>query len=122
MVVVLNLGTFGDGEAEVRENLVDVATHDGQRVTRTFHVGGGHTHVEASVVAVLALKLLQLLLHLVLYGVLQLVELHAHLLAEFGSHILEVSKQCGNDTFLAQISDTEVLQSLFAIGLKVAHL
>ena len=122
VVVILDLRTFGDGKAKVRENLVDVATHDGQRVTRTLHVGGGHAHVEAGIVAVLVLKLLQLLLHLVLHNVLQLVEFHAHLLAELGGHVLEVGKQGGNDAFFTQISDTEVLQSLFAVGLEVTHL
>ena len=122
MVVVLNLGTFGDGEAEVREDLVDVAAHDGQRVTGTLHVGGGHAHVEAGIVAMLALELLQLLLHFVLNHVLQLIELHAHLLTQLGSHSLEVGEQSRDDAFLAQIGDAEVLQSLFAVGLEVTHL
>ena len=122
VVVVLDLWTFGDGEAEVREDLVDVATHDRQRVTGTLHVGGGHAHVEAGIIAVLALKLLQLLFHLLLNRVLQLVELHAHLLAELGGHVLEVGKQGRDDAFLTQISDAEFLQSLFALGLETTHL
>ena len=122
VVVVLDLGAFGNGEAEVREDLVDVAAHNRQRVTGTLHVGSGHAHVEAGIVAVLVLKLLQLLLHLVLHDVLQLVELHAHLLAELRGHILEIGKQSGDDAFLAQISDAEVLQGLFAVGLEVTHL
>ena len=122
VVVVLNLRTFGDGEAEMREDLVDVATHDRQRVTGTFHVGGGHAHVEAGIVAMLAFKLLQLLFHLLLNRVLQFVELHAHLLAELGGHVLEVGKQGRDDAFLAQISDAEFLQSLFALGLETTHL
>ena len=91
-------------------------------MTRTLHVCGRHAHVKASVITVLALKLLELFFHLVLHCVFQLIELHAHLLTQLGSHILEVGEQSGDDTLLAQISDAEAFQGVLAVGLEVAHL
>ena len=101
MIVILYFGAFNDGEAQMRENLVDVAAHDGERMPCATHFVGRHTHVEAGIVAVLVLKFLQLLLHLVLNDILQFVQSHTHLLAEFGRNGLEVGKQGGNDAFLA---------------------
>ena len=122
VVVVLDFGAFGNGEAEMLENLVDVSAHNAQRVARTFHLVGRHTHVEACFISMLIFKFLQLFLHLLLNHGLQFVELHAHLLAEFGSHGLEVGKQGGDNAFLAQISDTETFQGFFAFSLEFTHL
>ena len=122
MVVVFNLRTFGNGETEMLENLVDVAPDDGERVSASSHLVGGHTHVETGIVAVLALKLLQLLFHLFLHGVFQFVEQHAHLLSQFGGYALEVGKQARNHAFLAQKCDAEFLQGFFVISLELTHL
>ena len=122
MVVVLDFGPFHDSETQMRKNLVDVAADNRQRVTRATHLAGRHAHVEASIVSALAFKLLQLFFNLVLNDVLQFVQSHAHLLSELGRHGLEVGKKSRNHTFLAQIGNAEILQSLFTFSLEITHL
>ena len=104
VLVVVHLGTVGEGEAHTREDVDDFVLDDSQRVARAKGDGVGSTGEVYMTTAVLGiLNLLFQFVYLALYGLLQFVDFHTHRLFLVGGDISEFCHKGGDGAFLAQV-------------------
>ncbi len=104
MQVIFHLRTVGKDESHTRENIDNLVSDNGQWMTGTqLNRVGSACQIDSITFTFLCLAFLAELIDTFCGKCFQLVDFHTNGLLLVGSHITEISHQCRNLTFFAEI-------------------